>query len=238
MTAIDPPPHHDEHDDHLHSEEAESQPISKGHLWQLLGVLGLTLGYAIVEWWGSGKTHSVALLADAGHMVVDASGLLLALAGGVISLVAQSLQATEKALKVEKIAALLNGLGLVGLSAYLWWSGFEQLASPKMIEALPLLQIASGGFVVNLIAVFILHGGQQENVNVKGAYLHVLFDLLGSITAIASAVAVMVWHVYWLDPILSLGVAGLVTYSTWQFLQLVLSPQAKPHAGGCSHHHH
>ena len=234
MTAIDP---HHHHDDHLHSEEAESQPISKGHLWQLLGVLGLTLGYAIVEWWGSGKTHSVALLADAGHMVVDASGLLLALAGGVISLVAQSLQATEKALKVEKIAALLNGLGLVGLSAYLWWSGFEQLASPKVIEALPLLQIASGGFVLNLIAVFILHGGQQENVNVKGAYLHVLFDLLGSVTAIASAVAVMVWHVYWLDPILSLGVAGLVTYSTWQFLQLVLSPQSKPHAGGCGHNH-
>jgi cobalt-zinc-cadmium efflux system protein len=241
MTAIDPPPHHqhhDEYDDHLHPEEIDNQPISKGHLWQLLGVLGLTLGYAIVEWWGSGKTHSVALLADAGHMVVDASGLLLALAGGVISLVAQSLQATEKALKVEKIAALLNGLGLVGLSLYLWWSGFEQLASPKMIEALPLLQIASGGFVVNLIAVFILHGGQQNNINVKGAYLHVLFDLLGSVTAIASAVAVMVWHVYWLDPILSLGVAGLVSYSTWQFLQLVLSSEAKPHAGGCGHHHH
>ena len=80
-------------------------------------------------------------------MVVDASGLLLALAGGVISLIVQSLQANEKALKVEKIAALLNGLGLVGLSLYLWWSGFEQLASPKMIEALPLLQIASGGFL-------------------------------------------------------------------------------------------
>lgn len=234
MTAIDP---HHHHADHLHLEEAESQPISKGHLWQLFGVLVLTLGYASVEWWGSGKTHSVALLADAGHMVVDASGLLLALAGGVISLVAQSLQANEKALKVEKIAALLNGLGLVGLSAYLWWSGFEQLASPKVIEALPLLQIASGGFVVNLIAVFILHGGQQDNINVKGAYLHVLFDLLGSVTAIASAVAVMVWHVYWLDPILSLGVAGLVTYSTWQFLKLVLSPEAKPHAGGCGHHH-
>jgi cobalt-zinc-cadmium efflux system protein len=238
MTAIDPhQQHHDEHADHLHLDEAESQPISKVHLWQLFGVLVLTLGYASVEWWGSGKTHSVALLADAGHMVVDASGLLLALAGGVISLVAQSLQSTEKALKVEKIAALLNGLGLVGLSLYLWWSGFEQLASPKMIEALPLLQIASGGFVVNLIAVFILHGGQQENVNVKGAYLHVLFDLLGSVTAIASAVAVMVWHVYWLDPILSLGVAGLVTYSTWQFLKLVLSSDAKPQAGGCGHNH-
>ena len=91
--------------------------------------------------------------------------------------------------------------------------------------------------MVNLIAVFILHGGQQNNINVKGAYLHVLFDLLGSVTAIASAVAVMVWHVYWLDPILSLGMAGLVTYSTWQFLQLVLSSDAKPHTGGCSHHH-
>ena len=144
MTPVDPHPHHDEQQ---HLEEAESQPISKVHLWQLFGVLVLTLGYASVEWWGSGKTHSVALLADAGHMVVDASGLLLALAGGVISLIVQSLQANEKALKVEKIAALLNGLGLVGLSLYLWWSGFEQLASPKMIEALPLLQIASGGFL-------------------------------------------------------------------------------------------
>ncbi|MCS6267463.1 MAG: cation transporter [Vampirovibrio sp.] len=239
MTAIDPHPHqyHDEHDHHLHLDEAESQPISKVHLWQLFGVLVLTLGYASVEWWGSGKTHSVALLADAGHMVVDASGLLLTLAGGVISLVAQSLQANEKALKVEKIAALLNGLGLVGLSLYLWWTGFEQLASPKMIDAMPLLQIASGGFVVNLIAVFILHGGQKDNINVKGAYLHVLFDLLGSVTAIVSAVAVMVWHVYWLDPILSLGVAGLVSYSTWQFLKLVLSSDAKPHTGGCGHHH-
>lgn len=240
MTAIDPQEHHHHHDEHNeHQPDAvENKPIAKGHLWQLFGVLVLTLGYASVEWWGSGKTHSVALLADAGHMVVDASGLLLALAGGVISLVAQTLQATEKALKVEKIAAILNGVGLVGLSGFLWWSGFEQLASPKMIEALPLLQIAGGGFVVNLIAVFILHGGQQENINVKGAYLHVLFDLLGSVTAIASAVAVMVWHVYWLDPILSLGVAGLVTYSTWQFLKLVLSADTKPHASGCGHHHH
>jgi cobalt-zinc-cadmium efflux system protein len=215
-----------------------AQLVSQAHLWQLFGVLVLTLGYASVEWWGSGKTHSVALLADAGHMVVDASGLLLALAGGLISLWIQTLQANQQAMKIEKIVAILNGLGLVGLSAYLWWTGFEQLASPKMIVALPLLQIATGGFVVNLIAVMILHGGQQNNINVKGAYLHVLFDLLGSVTAIASAVAVMVWHVYWLDPILSLGVAGLVTYSTWQFLKLVLSQKVTFHAGGCGHHHH
>ena len=215
----------------------ENQPISKGHLWQLLGVLILTLGYACVEWWGSGKTHSVALLADSGHMLVDASGLLLALAGGVISLVVQNLQVTEKALKIEKFAAFLNGIGLVGLSLYLWWTGLEQFISPKVIDALPLLQIASGGFVINAIAAFILHGGQQNNINVKGAYLHVLFDLLGSVTAIASAVAVMIWHVNWLDPALSLGVAGLVTYSTWQFLKSVLSSETKVHTGGCSHHH-
>jgi cobalt-zinc-cadmium efflux system protein len=225
-------------DTHHHPESVENQPISKVHVWQLLGVLGLTLGYAGVEWWCSGKTHSVALLADAGHMLVDASGLLLALAGGVISLVAQNLQAAEKALNIEKMVALINAFGLVGLSAYLWWSGLEQLASPKLIDAMPLLDIALGGLIINLIAVFILHGGQQHNVNVKGAYLHVLFDLLGSITAMASAVAVLVWHIQWLDPILSLGVAGLVTYSTWQFLKLVLSQKTKPHTGGCSHPHH
>jgi cobalt-zinc-cadmium efflux system protein len=234
--------HHHHHATEGSAVEAELlhpvQLVSRAHLWQLFGVLVLTLGYAGVEWWGSGKTHSVALLADAGHMVVDASGLLLALAGGVISLWAQTLQANEKAMNIERIAAILNGLGLIGLSIYLWWSGLEQVALPKVIEAMPLLQIATGGFVVNLIAVMILHGGQQDNINVKGAYLHVLFDLLGSVTAIASAVAVMVWHVYWLDPILSLGVAGLVTYSTWQFLKVVFSQKATSHAGGCGHHHH
>lgn len=216
------------------------QLVSTQQVWQLSLVLCLTLLYAGVEWWGSGHTHSVALLADAGHMLADASGLILALLGSVGSVLAQQADAHQTAKRIERVATVLNAIGLLALSVYLWWTGIEQLAHPKPIESLGLLQLAVGGFAVNLIAVWILHGGQQHNLNVKGAYLHVLFDLVGSLAAIVSAVSIMTWHVYWIDPLLSLIVALLVSITSWQFIRLIAQPNAENphHHHGCGHHHH
>ncbi len=208
--------------------------------WSQIRILGivfvLNLGYAGVEFFGSQQTHSWALMSDAVHMLADASGLLLAFLAAMLSLYVQKNHDYRKAWWIERLAAGCNALVLAGMSIFLWQEGVHRLQHPPVIIGDFLLWIALGGFVVNALSVYLLHQDSHHHVNIRGAYVHVISDTMGSIAAIISALCVLFFHWLWMDALMSLLVAGLVTWvsigfvkSLWQSLQEAPSEKAFEH---------
>jgi cobalt-zinc-cadmium efflux system protein len=191
--------------------------------WSQIRILGivfaLNVAYAWVEACGSQNTHSWALMSDAVHMAADASGLLLAFLGAMLSLYVQKNHDYLKAWWIERLAAGCNALALSGMSVFLWVEGGQRLSNPPQIVGESLLWIAIGGLLVNLLSVYLLHQDSHHHLNIRGAYLHVISDALGSVAAIISAVGVLVFHIVWMDAVMSLLVAGLVTWVAIGFVQ-------------------
>ena len=208
--------------------------------WSQIRILGivfvLNIAYAWVEAWGSDQTHSWALMSDAVHMAADASGLLLAFLGAMLSLYVQKNHDYQKAWWIERLAAGCNALALSGMSVFLWVEGVQRLSNPPHIAGESLLWIAIGGLLVNLLSVYLLHQDSHHHLNIRGAYLHVISDALGSVAAIVSAVGVLVFHLVWMDAVMSLVVAGLVTWVAIGFVKsLCLSFQEAPSEDAFEH---
>jgi cobalt-zinc-cadmium efflux system protein len=178
-------------------------------------VLIFTAGYAIVQAVGGYLSGSLALIADAGHMVSDAAALLLALIAYRIARRGADSQRTYGFHRVRVLAALANGATLLLLVAWIAWEAVQRINAPVEILAGPMLIVAVIGLGVNVAGAWILWSGNRGDSNLRGAFLHVIGDLLGSVGAIAAAIGIMLtgWTV--LDPILSVLVAGLVVRSAW-----------------------
>ncbi len=171
-------------------------------------VLGLTTVYLIAEVVGGLMTHSLALLADAGHMLTDVAGLGLAL----FAMSFASRPATPKRTygyhRVEILAALINSVVLVGISLFVLYEAWERLRNPPAVSSGAMIAVACVGLVVNLIGASILKGGSAASLNMQGAYFEVLSDLLASIAVIVAGVIMWTTGWYYADPILS-AVIGL-----------------------------
>lgn len=171
---------------------------------------GLTFAFMLAEVIGGLISGSLALLADAAHMLTDAGALALAWIG--FRLAERPADATRSYgfHRVKVLAAFVNGLSLVVLAAWIVWEAIERLMSPGEVLGGVMLVVAFGGLLVNLAAFAILHGGDREDLNLRGALWHVAGDLLGSIAAIIAA-GVILWTGWFpIDPILSVLVAVLV----------------------------
>ena len=175
--------------------------------------------YLVAEVVGGLMTHSLALLADAGHMLSDVASLVLALIAMRVALRPPTMQRTFGYQRAEILAALANGAALVAASIWIVVEAVERLHTPTEISGLPMLGIATGGLVVNLIAMAVLHGGRDASLNMRGAWLHVATDALGSIGAMTAGFAVWKFGAMWADPVVSVVIALLVAFSSWRLLR-------------------
>jgi cobalt-zinc-cadmium efflux system protein len=177
---------------------------------RLLLVLGLTGAVVVVEAVGALLSGSLALLADAGHMLTDAAGIVIALSASLLATRPASPKRTFGYHRVEIMAAIVNGLVLVGLCGYLLYAGARRLFDPADVEAVQLLVFAAIGLVANLTSVAILARRRGSSLNMKGAYLEVLSDALGSLAAVVAGIVVLATDYLRADSIASLLIAGLV----------------------------
>jgi len=185
--------------------------------------LGLTLilaaSYMVAEVVGGLLTGSLALLADAGHMLSDVGALGFSLLAIRIAHRPRNLHKTYGYHRAEILAAFVNAATLVGIALTILVEARRRLQAPVEVDGGPMLVVAAGGLVVNLAGLWILHGGKEESLNVRGAWLHVLTDALGSVQAIVAGL--LIWQLgwYWADPVASIAIALLVAYSGWGLLK-------------------
>jgi len=213
--------HRDSHDAHDHSGHDHDHPHAGGfhahgafetaaHSRRRLQLaLILIGGFAGVEVIGGWLTHSLALLADAGHMVTDVLSLALALAALRASSRAADSRRTYGYLRYEVLAAFTNGLFLVLVSAGILFEAARRVMAPVAVVGAPMLAIAIIGFAVNIAAYLVLHGS-HESLNVRAAAAHVIGDLLGSAAAILAAVLILLFDWRLADPLLSALVAAVL----------------------------
>jgi cobalt-zinc-cadmium efflux system protein len=159
---------------------------------------------------GGWMANSLALLADAGHMLTDSAAVGLALFASWIAARPATTEKTFGYLRLEILAALLNGTVLIGLAGLIVWQAIGRLMTPSEVEPRILFGVATVGLVGNAVALKILHAGHGHSLNVRGAYLHVLGDLLGSIGAMTAGVVILVSGWELVDPLISIVIAGLI----------------------------
>jgi len=177
--------------------------------------LVLTGVFMLVEVAGGLLSGSLALLADAGHMLTDTMALALsAIAFHMSSRPADSRRSYGYQ-RFQILAAFVNGLSLLVIVGWILFEAVGRIVEPTPVMGQAMLAVAAAGLVVNVVVFAILHGGDQENLNVRGAALHVLGDLLGSVAAIAAALVIIATGWMPIDPILSVGVAFLIFRSAW-----------------------
>ena len=158
---------------------------------------------------------SLALLADAGHMLTDAIAIVMALVAIWIGQREASVQRTFGFHRTEILAALANTFALWLIAGWIVYEAYHRIRFPEAeVVGLPVLLVGIGGFIINLIAAWILHRSSGESLNVEGAFQHVLADLLGSVGVIVSAILIMTLNWQIADPILSVLIALLIVYNT------------------------
>lgn len=171
--------------------------------------------YMIVEAIGGFLTNSLALLADAGHMLSDSISLAIALIAFKLGEKAASKSKTFGYKRFEILAAVLNGVTLIVIALFIFYEAIQRFSNPPEVATTGMLIVSSIGLAVNIIVAWIMMRGSdvEENLNMKGAYLHVISDMLGSIGAIAAALLIVVFGWGWADPLASVIVAILVLRS-------------------------
>jgi cobalt-zinc-cadmium efflux system protein len=199
---------------HHHHSDAEG-----GHRRPLQIALFLTAVYLVAEVVGGIIANSLALLADAGHMFTDAAALALSLFVAWFSRRPSSPEKTYGYLRWEILAAFMNGSALLLVSAGIVWEALARLRTPEPVDSGPMLFIALGGLVVNAACAWVLHGAHAHSLNLRGAYLHVLGDLLGSVGTVLAALVIR-WT-GWLvaDPLVSIVVTVLIVRSAWRLVR-------------------
>lgn len=188
------------------------------HRRRLMYALGLTLCYMVAEVVGGLLTGSLALLADAAHMMTDAAGLGLALLAIHFAGKATTPEKTYGYLRAEILSALANSTGLLLVTGYILYEAYTRLISPPEVASGPMIVVAIVGLVVNLLSMRMLSGASSESLNVKGAYFEVLSDMLGSIGVIAAAVIIMLTGWTIADPIIAAAIGLFIIPRTWRLL--------------------
>ncbi len=181
--------------------------------------LVLTGTFMVVEVIGGILSGSLALLADAGHMLSDTIALGLAAVAFSVSKRPGDKKLTYGYQRFQILAAFVNGLSLLAIVSWILFEAVQRFITPSDVMGETMLVVASAGLVVNIIAFAVLHSGDKENLNIRGAALHVAGDLLGSVAAIIAAVVIIYSGWMPIDPILSVAVAMLILKSAWSLVR-------------------
>lgn len=219
-------PRHDREAEHEHrtGEAAEEHGHNHDHFRAagrkgLKVVLVLTGTFMVVEFVGGWIANSLALMADAGHMLTDFGAIALSLFALRFAQRPATPEKTYGYLRLEILAALLNGAALIVLAIFIFYEALQRFRSPAEVQTGLMLVVAIFGLLVNVAAAAILHRSAGHSLNVRGAYLHVLGDLLGSIGAITAAVVIMTTGWLAADPLISIAVGILILISSWRLVR-------------------
>jgi cobalt-zinc-cadmium efflux system protein len=200
------------HHDHGGADRARSRRA-------LLGALLITIAFAAVEVAGGAFTGSLALMADAGHMVVDAAALGLSLFAAWVATRPTTARKTFGYYRVEILAALVNGAVLAGISGWIAWEALHRFSDTPHVDSGPMALVALAGLLANLAVVGLLLRQAKSSLNVRGAMLDALGDALGSLGAVAAGVVIIATGWQRADPIASLVIAALILYNSWGLLR-------------------
>jgi len=181
--------------------------------------LTLTGGYCIVEFVGGWLTNSLALFSDAGHMLSDVTAMGLSLFAAYIATLPVNSQKTFGYYRAEILAAFLNGLALWLIAGVIFREAYYRFFTPAEVHGHGMVIIASIGLVINLVSVWLLRGYHHTNLNLRGVFLHVLGDALGSVGAIVAGVLIMWTGWYWVDPVTSILIGLLILISSFDLVR-------------------
>lgn len=197
-----------------------SETTDRGNEKRLLQAFIVTAGFMLVEAIGGVVSGSLALLADAGHMLTDSAALLFALLAVRFASRPPNTRHTFGWLRLTTLAAFVNAIALVVITILIVWEAIQRFNHPQPVAGTTMMVIAVAGLLANILAFWILHrGSEASNLNVRAAALHVLGDLLGSVGAIIAAIVILTTGWTPIDPILSVLVSCLVLRSAWRLLQ-------------------
>lgn len=200
-----------------HQGHHESQ--SKAAIWRLLAALGVIVTFMIVEVIGGVISGSLALLADATHMLTDAAALALAASAQLFAARPADARLHFGYRRTQVLAAFVNGILLVILLCWIVYEAIRRFMEPISVDAGLMLWIAIAGLGANALAFFILHRRGERNLNMRGALLHVISDLLGSVAAIIAALVIITTGWMAIDPLLSIAVAVLIGISAYRLVK-------------------
>ena len=189
------------------------------HRRALTVTFALSFTYFIVEVIGGIVTNSLALLADAAHMLTDVGGLALALFAMWIAQRPANAEKTYGYYRVEILAALANALVLFFISFYILYEAYRRFQEPPEVNSLPMLAVAGIGLAVNLVGIYNLRSGSKESLNVQGAFLEVVSDLLGSVGVIVAGLIMFFTNWYYADPIFSVLIGLFVLPRAWTLMK-------------------
>jgi cobalt-zinc-cadmium efflux system protein len=201
-------------DSHIHHAPARS--LQRRALWF---ALLLNAGYMVAEVVGGLAFGSLALLADAGHMLSDVAALSIALVAHSLLDRPSTPRHTYGLQRAEVIGALANGVTLIAVVLWIFVAAAGRLADPPDVEGAGVLLIGLVGLDVNIVSAFMLARARGTSLNMRGAYLHMAADALGSVAVIVAAVAAIVWDATWVDPAASMVIAVLIMWSTLRLLR-------------------
>jgi len=203
--------------DHNHA------PSEIRHEKPLWWALGLTGSFLVAEVIGAFVTGSLALLSDAAHMATDTLGLMIALLAVRLSRRPPDARRTYGYARLEALGAVANGALLIAVGVYILWEAVQRFSTPRAVGETGMLVIATLGLIVNLIAMRLLRAGAGESLNVKGAYLEVWSDMLGSAAVIVGALAIRWTGWQWIDPAIAVLIGLWVLPRTWVLLREALN---------------
>jgi cobalt-zinc-cadmium efflux system protein len=169
---------------------------------------------AVGGWW----TNSLALIADAGHMLTDVAALSLTLGAIWFASRPATAKKTFGYYRLEILAAFVNGIALVFLSIWVIYEAVQRWRLPPEISGSQLTLIAAGGLLINIAAAWLLHAGHKHDLNLRGAWLHVMGDMLGSVTAIAAGVLISTLGWFWADPVCSVLISLIIIFGSWRLI--------------------
>ncbi|MEH0971770.1 cation diffusion facilitator family transporter [Micromonospora sp. CPCC 205546] len=200
--------------DHHHGSVANAAHRHRGRLWAAFGLLA---GLMVVEAVAAFRTGSLALLSDAGHMFTDVLGIGMALAAiAATRRAGTDPQRTFGLYRLEVLAALANAALLSGVAVYVVIEAVRRFGDPPEVLAGPMLVVAVLGLLANVGAFALLRSGAKESINVHGAYLEVLGDLLGSLGVIGAALLIVTTGWWWADPLVAVGIGVFILPRTWR----------------------
>jgi len=200
-------------------ENTHRHGANENSLRRVMIALVLTGTFMLVEIAGGIISGSLALLADAGHMLTDTMALSLAAMAFHVSKRPPDGSLTYGYQRFQILAAFVNGLSLLAVVGWILFEAFSRFITPRDVMGEMMLVVAAAGLIINLVSFAVLHTGDKENLNIRGAALHVAGDLLGSIAAIVAAIIIIYTGWTPIDPILSVAVAALILKSAWSLVK-------------------
>jgi cobalt-zinc-cadmium efflux system protein len=209
--------HHHHHHGHAHG---HTHPEAGADATRRLAfTLVLQAAYLVAEVVGGYLANSLALLADAGHMLSDVGALGLSLFAIWIARRPATDRRTYGYFRTEILAALANAATLIAISIYIFFEAWQRFRQPQAVEGVLVMWIALGGLVVNAVGAWALNPGREHSLNIRGAWLHLLTDALGNVGVIAGGLAVWAFGWTWADPAVSVLIGVLVIGSSWHLLR-------------------